>query len=82
MAYNAAKPYLEEVTTMLKEDGSGPYFLGKEVSYADFVWAGLLIFMRRIGDDVYENVLKATGDRKVHEELLEGVKEWSARSDR
>lgn len=82
VAYNAARPYLEQVTALLKEDGSGPYFLGKEVSYADFVWAGFLIFMRRIGEDVIEKVLEATGDRKVHEKLLEGVKEWSARSDR
>ncbi|MBA7490072.1 hypothetical protein ES702_00606 [subsurface metagenome] len=82
VAYNGAKPHLEEVTAMLKEVASGPYFLGQEVSYADFVWAGFLIFMKRIGDDVFEKVLETSGDGNVHQNLLVGVKKWSARDDR
>lgn len=82
VAYNGARPYLEQVTAMLKEDTSGPFFLGQEVSYADFVWAGFLIFFQRIGDDVFQKVLETSGDGDAHLALLVGVKKWSARNDR
>lgn len=81
VAYSAAKPHLEEVTAMLKADPSGPYFMGQTVSYADFVWAGFLIFMKRIGDDVFGKIFETTGDGSVHTKLLTGVEKWSARND-
>ncbi|KAI1082070.1 putative glutathione S-transferase [Whalleya microplaca] len=78
-AWKAAQPHLETVTAWLKENGDGPYFLGKTVSFTDFVWAGFLIFLRRIGEDVYEKALEVTGDKEVHLKLLEGVKPWAQR---
>lgn len=82
-AWNAAKPHLDEITAMLKEDSSGPYFLGRQVSYVDFVWGGFLIFMQRIGSDVWEALLKTVGeDADVHGKLLLGLDQWSLRNDR
>ncbi|KAK3985071.1 hypothetical protein QBC44DRAFT_335751 [Cladorrhinum sp. PSN332] len=73
---------LQEVAGWLKENEEGPFFLGREVSYADFVWAGFLIFMKRIGEeDAYGEVLKRSGDGNVHERLLEAVKAWTGRDD-
>lgn len=75
---------LQEVVGWLKENGDGPFFLGKEVSYADFVWAGFLIFMKRIGDEYgYGQILKRSGgDGEVHERLLDALKQWTGSADR
>ena len=80
-AYEAMAPILKEVSAMLEEDASGPFFLGKEVSYADFVWGGYLIFCQRLGEDVIEGVLERSGNAKVHKEFLEGLAPWTARGD-
>lgn len=81
-AYQAAKPYLDEVTDMLKEDASGPYFMGQTVSYADFVWGGFLIFMKRIGEDIFSKVMEACHTKNVHEDLLKALEPLNARNDR
>ena len=47
-AWKNARPHLETVAGMLKENGDGPFFMGKEVSYADFVFVGLVRMMERI----------------------------------
>jgi glutathione S-transferase len=79
-AWEKAAPALKEATELLKANG-GPFFLGKEFSYADVMWIGLLIFWRRIGDDVFEKFLEATGDRSVHLAMLEAAKQWTERDD-
>ncbi len=71
---------LKEVTAMLREDGTGPLFMGKEVSYADFVWGGFLLFCQKLGDDVWERVLEGSGDAGVHRRFLEALRPW-ARED-
>jgi len=55
-AYDAAVPPLKELAALLSEDTSGPYFLGREFSYADIVVASLLIMMDRLG--VLETLLE------------------------
>lgn len=82
VAYNAAKPYLEEITALLKEDSSGPYFMGEEVSYSDFIWGGFLHFFTKIGKEEFSRVLEVAGDRDVHLKLMDALKEWTARDDR
>ncbi|KAJ4402337.1 hypothetical protein N0V85_005336 [Neurospora sp. IMI 360204] len=67
---------LREVTALLKES-EGPFFEAGKVTYADFVWAGFLIFMRYADEEGFEKLLEATGDREAHESLLEAVKPWS-----
>lgn len=80
-SWTEAEPLLKQATELLKENPYGPFFSGKTVSYADFVWAGFLIFWRRIGDDRFSELLKRTGDAKVHEDLLKAVEPWSKRDD-
>lgn len=81
VAYTASAPGIKEITAMLKENADGPFFGGKDVSYADFVWIGALEFLRRIGDDVLEGALSHSGDRTVHENLLEAAEPWLARNN-
>ncbi|KAK0657927.1 hypothetical protein B0T16DRAFT_402762 [Cercophora newfieldiana] len=82
VAWGLVEPLLKEVAGMLRENGEGPYFLGKEVSYADFWWAGFLLFVRKIGEDLWEELVRRSGeDGGAHGELLEGVKVWCERVD-
>ncbi|KAI0551692.1 putative glutathione S-transferase [Xylaria curta] len=79
--YKAAAPDFQAVTAILNENLEGPFFMGSTVSYTDFLWAGFLIFCRRIGDDVFQSVLETTGDAAAHSELLRALEPWSERDD-
>lgn len=81
IGYREAQPFLMAITKMLVENSEGPFFAGKEVGYVDFVWGGFLIFMKRIGDDVYEGVVGMSGRPEVHGKFLEALEPWSARDD-
>jgi glutathione S-transferase len=77
-----AEPAIREITALLEENGAngeGPFFLGKEVSYVDFVWAGCLFFWKRNGEDVFEELLRRSGNAEAHRKLLEGVAPWAKR---
>lgn len=81
-AWGLVEPLLKEVAVLLRENKEGPFFEGKEVTYADFWWAGFLLFVRKIGEDLWEELLRRSGEEaKAHEELLEAVKPWSERND-
>lgn len=80
-AWAAAKPYFNKITALLKENSEGPFFEGKTVGYVDFVWAGFLIFFSRFGEDVWADLLEASGDAEAHLKFLEAVKPWSERDD-
>ncbi|KAK5993090.1 Glutathione S-transferase-like ustS-like protein [Cladobotryum mycophilum] len=80
-AYAASEPALRQVTELLNENQDGPFFLGNQPSYTDFVWAGFLIFIRRIGEDFYEEVLRRTGDPDAHARLLKAVEPWTKKND-
>ncbi|KAI0169884.1 putative glutathione S-transferase [Hypoxylon sp. FL1284] len=80
-AWEAARPHAEKVTELLKENSEGPFFEGKTAGMADFVWAGTLIFFSRMGDDVFGELLKSTGDGEFHKQFLEAVKPWTERDD-
>ncbi|KAK3309432.1 uncharacterized protein B0T15DRAFT_515476 [Chaetomium strumarium] len=74
-----AEPAIREVTALLVENEAGPFFLGEEVSYVDFVWAGNLYFWQRNGEDVFEELLRRSGNAEAHRKLLEGVAPWAKR---
>ncbi|KAL2192620.1 hypothetical protein P885DRAFT_64735 [Corynascus similis CBS 632.67] len=76
----AAEPVLHEATALLNETREdGPFFLGKEASYADFVWGGLLIFYDRMGE--LDELLARTGDAEAHKALLKALEPWTERCD-
>ncbi|KAH7034671.1 thioredoxin-like protein [Microdochium trichocladiopsis] len=79
--WQEAEAEFKEVSSWLKEN-EGPFFLGSEPSFADFQWAGFLLFWQRVGNGNYEHFKTVVGsDISVHERLLEAVKPWSARDD-
>lgn len=80
-AYSSAEPYLQQVTALLRENSDGPFFMGKTVSYADFVWVSALVFFKRVDETVYQEVLKRTGDESIHVKLLEACQPWLKRHD-
>ncbi|GAB0134117.1 hypothetical protein EsDP_00002502 [Epichloe bromicola] len=77
-AYKAAEPHLKQMTDLLRES-DGPFFMGTEPSYADFVWVGALVFFKRVDAEVSKEVLRRTGDRAVHESLLDACAPWLKR---
>lgn len=79
VAWNEAAPLFKEVTAMLKERQDGPFFMGKTVSYADFVWGGLLIFCQRVKQEMLDDVLRLSGDAQAHQALIEALRPWSER---
>lgn len=82
-AWDNAKPLVDEITNILKEKKGGPYFLGDEVSYADFVWAGFLMFLQRLGTYVWEKMMETMGtDAEMHVGLLNALEPWRLRDDR
>ncbi len=79
-AWKNVAPFLKEVTALLNETAAeGPFFRGNQVSYVDFVWAGYLIFIGRIGEEHLETLLETSGDREAHLRLLDAVKPWAER---
>lgn len=80
-AWEAAAPFVQKVTALLKENPEGPFFEGKTVGFADFVWGGWLLFMKAISEDAIAGALKASGEPEVHLKLLDGLKPWTERDD-
>lgn len=76
-AWTEAQPIMEDVTDLLGKDPSGPFFMGTTVSYADFVWTSLLIFLEfLIGTDPMNKLLKLGGNPTKHKDLLKAVQRW------
>ena len=78
-AWKAARPHLETVAGMLKENGDGPFFMGGDVSFADFVFVGFVVMMERIGK--VKNLMAAVGkeDAAVLMKQYEVCEKWLER---
>ncbi|KAK4672229.1 hypothetical protein QC763_101290 [Podospora pseudopauciseta] len=79
--WGKVEPVVKAVTALMKENPNGPFFEGKQVVYADLVWGAFLIFLKRMGQGVFDEMLKRSGDKAVHEALLEGLEKWTDRDD-
>ncbi|KAF5572706.1 glutathione-S-transferase [Fusarium pseudoanthophilum] len=79
-AFDRAEPFAREITALLKENKSGPFLLGDVVSYADFIWAGILLFFKCLGEEEYKEVLRITGDGDVHTKFLDGLRPWTKKN--
>ena len=80
-AFERAEPFAREMTSLLNETSSGPYFLGDTVSYTDFMWAGILLFFKCLGNEEYQEVLKRSGDAETHTKFLNALSLWTRRND-
>jgi len=75
--WDGAQPGLEEAAALLKKKG-GPYFLGAEPCYADFIWAGFVQFVRRSKEDSFEKLI---GVDEVLRKQYEACGKWLERDD-
>lgn len=80
-AFDRAEPFAREMTALLNETSSGPYFLGDTISYTDFIWAGILLFFKCLGEEEYQEVLKRSGDPETHTKFLDALSPWTGRND-
>jgi hypothetical protein len=51
------------------------------VSYTDFMWAANLLFFKRLGNEVYQEVLRITGDPDAHIRFMDALSPWTERDD-
>ncbi|GAB7358875.1 hypothetical protein MBLNU230_g4098t1 [Neophaeotheca triangularis] len=80
-AWDGAGAGFEMLGRLLRERPEGPYALGKEVCYADFVVMGLWVFLRVLGErDLWERVEGMEGG--VFESHFEACRGWAERDDR
>ncbi|KAF1991367.1 hypothetical protein K402DRAFT_367884 [Aulographum hederae CBS 113979] len=77
-AWEGARQAIAHLGVLLKEK-SGAYFLGEEVSYADFVFVGFLEWARRSCGETYERLVK---DEPAFALLRQACEPWLARDDR
>ena len=77
-AWKAIAEPLSEMADLLKQNG-GPFFMGRQASYSDFIVVGFLQFMRRVGEeDVFGRMVKMHPELS---ELYEACGEWLKRDD-
>ncbi|KAI0397438.1 putative glutathione S-transferase [Xylariaceae sp. FL0594] len=79
--FRQVAPHLREVTRLLDQNKEGPFFMGSTITFTDTIHAGFLVMMRRLGDDIFQRVLEALGDKEVHLKFLEAVKPWTERDN-
>ena len=71
-----AKPHIKELAQVLKENSEGPFFLGKEVSYADFPVVAWLRMFERLG--VVDKIWSLEGGQDL-KKLYEASAKWLER---
>lgn len=72
-AWEKALPGLSRLATILKQDPTGPFCLGKTPSYADFVIVGFLEWAKCLGGGIFEDLLQLD---LVYERLYASCKLW------
>lgn len=76
-AWKQAEPALQQLGALLKAKG-GPFLLGTTVSYADFIILGMIHFVRRIHEDLYQRAIAAEPALKT---LYDASAAWLQRDD-
>lgn len=79
-AWEAAGPGLDALDALLAEHkvDDGPFVLGSQVSYADFVVVAILEGFRCIGDDLFERVVEGRDGLRG---VWEACGKWLERDD-
>jgi len=76
-AYEEAHGALKAAAALLKEN-EGPFFLGREASYADFLWVSFVMFVKRATEEGFQRVV---GVDEVLREHFEACGPWMERDD-
>ncbi|KAK1573954.1 uncharacterized protein LY79DRAFT_615777 [Colletotrichum navitas] len=67
LAWGKAKQAIDDASAQLNKT-AGPFFLGKQVSYADFIYVGLLETMKKYTPKHYQRVVEqAPALQKLHD---------------
>lgn len=79
-AWEAATPGLDALEVLMGDHkvDQGPFVLGSQVSYADFVVVAVLEGFRRIGQDLFDKVVNG---RDALRGVWEACGEWMERDD-
>jgi glutathione S-transferase len=78
--WKKAEVGFEGIKAMLEENNDGPYVLGKEVTFADFILAGLWTMLERVDrdGDVFGRTIGFDESFRRHYEACKG---WLERDD-
>jgi len=76
-AYEEARGALQAAAALLKES-EGPFFLGQEASYADFLWVSFVMFVRRATEEGFQRIV---GVDEVLRKQFEACRPWMERDD-
>lgn len=79
-AWQNAQPVLQEIAKLLRENDKGPYVLGDEPSFADFILAGFWRFMELLDQngDLYGRIVQVDSSFSEH---YEACKKWMERDN-
>lgn len=75
--WEEVKEPAEEVAERLRKNG-GPFFLGEQVSYADFIFVGFLHFLKRVDIAVFDRFVFID---PTFTKIYEASKEWLNKDD-
>lgn len=76
-AYEEAHEALQAAAALLREN-QGPFFLGQEASYADFLWVSFVLFVKRATEEGFQRVV---GVDEVLRKHFEACGPWIVRDD-
>lgn len=68
---------LKEVADLLKKHG-GPFFLGENVSYADFIFVSMLHFVKRLDEQIFQRLVSFDATFST---VYEACRPWFANED-
>ena len=79
-AWKNAEPGMKDLKSLLNENNDGPYILGKEVSFADFVVTGMWAFLKLLdkNGDLYDRAMKFDPSFSEH---MNACQKWLERDD-
>ncbi|VUC37989.1 unnamed protein product [Clonostachys rosea] len=80
LVFEKLSPVFGELNDLVRKN-QGPFILGEEVSYADFILGGWLLFYKGMGDDVWNGLLESSGERKLYKDVLEALSPWIKRDN-
>ena len=78
-AIKNAEPQMQAMAELYHENEEGPFAMGKQVSYADFVLVGFLRYMQYMPAGTYDKLVAV--DRDVFDKLLGACQPWLQRDD-